>query len=152
MGIQMNTQAKAVSKIEHVAQDSEVPLRLLKRNELLVYTALVESSVPLKAYDLLDALQDQGLRAPMTIYRALDALVAKGLVKKIASINAFFAVTKDQSTSATAFLICRDCLRTKLIALDDGQVENLFSPRDVSIDNVCIEAFSECHQMCNPRT
>ena len=44
---------------------------------------------PLKAYELLNLLKHDGIKAPMTVYRALDKLQAKGLVLKLEAENAF---------------------------------------------------------------
>ena len=65
----------------------------------------------LGAYDLVDLLGSHGRRmAPITIYRALDFLIAQGLVHRLASLNAYI-VSSDTSGGheATAFLICEGC-------------------------------------------
>ena len=148
MGIPMNAAAKAAELVDCVAAPSKPPFEPLKRNEQLVYDALCQSETPLKAYDLLDALQDHGLRAPMTIYRALDALTAKGIVRKIESLNAFVTVHPAPEGQARAFLICKDCMQAKEIALDEDQLAALFSPIQVDAEDVRIEAFSGCHEVC----
>ena len=53
--------------------------------------ALSASGRPLSAYDLLDRLRPTGVAAPLTVYRALDKLVASGKVHRIESLNAFVA-------------------------------------------------------------
>ena len=58
------------------------PLGLLK-NEKLVWDVLAVSKEPLKAYEILDTLKERGVRAPMTVYRALDGLEAKGHIHKL---------------------------------------------------------------------
>lgn len=148
MGIQIDAPAKAVGRIEKLNSHNERLVGSFKRNEQLVYDALCESQTPLKAYDLLEQLQDDGLRAPMTIYRALDALTAMGFVKKIESLNAFVAIGNESKPRARAFLICRDCKKAKEITLDERHVIDLFSPIPVSATDVRIEAFGECHQIC----
>lgn len=149
MGIQIDAPAKTGRYVEPSSLQSERPA--LKRNEHLVYDALCRSRGPLKAYELLDDLQDYGLRAPMTIYRALESLIAKDCVKKIESLNAFIAVGFEKTPRARAFLICRDCMRAKEIALDEKQVAALFSPIEVSAADIRIEAFGDCHQVCDDR-
>ena len=146
MGIPVNAPAKA-GPIERISSHSD-PDQPLKRNEQLVLDALRKSDIPLKAYDLLDELQDHGLRAPMTIYRALEALMAKGWVRKIASLNAFIAVRPDREPCVSAFVICRDCTRVKEVRLDEEQVTKLFAPLEVSANNVRLEALGECHEAC----
>ena len=148
MGIQLDAPAGAEGTVESITPQSDRLAGGLKRNEQLVYDALCKSKTPLKAYDILDGLQDYGLRAPMTIYRALEALVTKGYVRKIESLNAFMAVEFGHAAKACAFLICRKCMRVQEILLDDQQVASLFSPTQVSVDDVRVEAFGECHNNC----
>ena len=45
---------------------------------------------PVKAYDILDILRsERSSAAPPTVYRALEFLLAQGLVHKIESLNAY---------------------------------------------------------------
>ena len=148
MGIQVKPRLGAANDSAHITTRADQKLNDLKHNERLVYDALCESKSPQKAYDLLDRLQEHGLRAPMTIYRALDALIAKGHVRKIESLNAFIAIREGTTTQAWAFLICKECRQAKEITLDEQQVANLFSPLQVSMEDIHIEVFSECHHVC----
>lgn len=76
-----------------------------------VLEALHASDKPLGAYDLADILNPGGRRlAPITVYRALDFLIAQGLAYRLASLNAFVASeTLTASRTAKAFLICQEC-------------------------------------------
>ena len=148
MGIKVDAPAKAADDVERVTALDESLVQTLKRNEQLVYDVLCRSETALKAYDLLEKLQDQGLRAPMTIYRALEALIAYGYVKKIVSLNAYIAIRPGRPAQARAFLICKDCMQAKEILLDKRQVAALFAPAPVSTSDVCIEAFGDCRQVC----
>jgi len=48
--------------------------------------------------------------APITVYRALDFLMANGLVHRIESRNAYLACAHDHDpASLVAFLICERC-------------------------------------------
>ncbi len=148
MGIQVDAPIRGVRDGARRAAAADEKLAELTHNERIVYDALCQSKTPQKAYNLLDKLQEHGLRAPMTIYRALDALIAKGRVRKIESLNAFIAIRPGRSAQARAFLICKECMQAKEITLDEQQVANLFSPLSVSVDDVRIEAFGPCHQVC----
>lgn len=85
----------------------------LTRNETLVLSALREGEGPQSAYQLLEALREDGLRAPPQIYRALKALGERGLVHKLDSRNAFLACTHDHSHGhedhVVVFLVCDRC-------------------------------------------
>ncbi|MBO6785139.1 MAG: transcriptional repressor [Alphaproteobacteria bacterium] len=83
----------------------------LTRNQQLVFDALDAADGPLSAYTILDRLRDEGFRAPLQVYRALDKLVAHGLVHRIESLNAFVSCDHPagQSHGTVAFAICEDC-------------------------------------------
>lgn len=65
--------------------------RLGAQHATNIMGALSEASRPLSAYDLLDRLRPTGVAAPLTVYRALDKLIASGKVHRIESLNAFVA-------------------------------------------------------------
>jgi Fur family zinc uptake transcriptional regulator len=88
----------------------------LSRNNQLVLDRLTESSGPLSAYELLDALREEGLRAPPQIYRALKWLGEHGLVHKLESANAYIACAhasccggRSCAASQTVFFLCDAC-------------------------------------------
>lgn len=95
--------------------------RKLTRNQSLVLDALHDSGAPASAYDLLDRLRDEGLRNPLQIYRALNALIARGLVHRLESLNAFVACAHPHEHGAEgghdhgliAFAICGSCHRVE---------------------------------------
>ena len=77
-----------------------------------VLGALLSSHRPLGAYEVIDELAKSMPRpAPITVYRALDFLMANGLVHRIESRNAYLACAAHDhdATSAVAFLICERC-------------------------------------------
>jgi Fur family zinc uptake transcriptional regulator len=75
-----------------------------------VYERLLASPTPVKAYALVESLEDGGRAAyPATVYRALAALEQAGLVHRIASLNAFTACTGGDHGHAVAFMICERC-------------------------------------------
>ena len=94
----------------------------LTKNQALVLAALEKAEGPLSAYALLDQLRDQGLRAPLQIYRALEKLTAFGLAHRLESLNAFVACAHrgdhghgghacphDGAHRLMAFAICESC-------------------------------------------
>lgn len=83
----------------------------LTRNQTLVMGALTRSEGPLSAYTILDRLRDDGFRAPLQVYRALDKLVEFGLVHRLESLNAFVACRHPgcEAHETIAFMICERC-------------------------------------------
>ncbi len=92
----------------------------LTKNQTLVFGALSEADRPLSAYKILDRLRDDGFRAPLQVYRALDKLVEFGLVHRLESLNAFVACRHPacDSHETIAFTICDRC----------NQVEEITDP------------------------
>jgi Fur family zinc uptake transcriptional regulator len=85
--------------------------RPLTRNQALVHGALTTDGGPLSAYTLLDRLRDDGFRAPLQVYRALEQLMAQGLVHRLESLNAFVACKHPACGrhGVSAFAICGTC-------------------------------------------
>ena len=88
------------------------PAGLLK-NEKLVWDVLSASRDPLKAYEILDKLKELGVRAPMTVYRALDGLEAKGHIHKLDGMNAFVLCNHEGPHVVQTFLVCESCSTVK---------------------------------------
>ena len=93
-----------------MAHDHTIPADLTRNQELVLGT-LNHSAGPLSAYDILDRLRGEGLRAPLQIYRALDKLVERGLAHRLESLNAFVACADAHChrRGLIAFAICADC-------------------------------------------
>jgi len=83
----------------------------LTRNQTLVLDKLGRAEGPLSAYALLDRLRDDGFRAPLQVYRALDRLIQAGLVHRLESLNAFVTCAGPHchGHGITAFAICERC-------------------------------------------
>jgi len=79
------------------------------------------SHKPVGAYQLLDALRADGRSAaPPTVYRALEFLLAQGLVHRVESLNAYIGCTHPGERHATQFLICGRC--GTAVELDDPRI------------------------------
>jgi Fur family zinc uptake transcriptional regulator len=103
----------------HVWADDLTP------NQELVLGTLAHSEAPLSAYDILDRLRGDGLRAPLQVYRALDKLTERGLAHRLESLNAFVCCADAHCHEAgtLAFAICEECGRVEEFAepaVEDG--------------------------------
>ena len=69
------------------------------------------ADAPLSAYTILDRLREDGFRAPLQVYRALDKLTGMGLVHRLESLNAFVACAQPHCHEGgmIAFAICGNC-------------------------------------------
>jgi len=86
----------------------------LTKNQTLVFDILTKKQSSLSAYDILDHLRGEGMRAPLQVYRALERLIELDLVHRLESKNSFIACSHkhDQQVDATclaAFAICDAC-------------------------------------------
>jgi Fur family zinc uptake transcriptional regulator len=87
----------------------------MKQNKLSptnqkVIDLLRRTQKPMSAYDILAKLGRYGLRAPPTVYRALDQLMKQGMVHKIESLNAFAACCNHEGHAGISqFAICDNC-------------------------------------------
>ena len=120
----------------------------LTRNQSLVLGALAQAKAPLSAYALLDLLRDQGFRAPLQVYRALDKLVASGLVHRLESLNAFVACRHPdcEGEELVAFTICEACGDVAEIS-DDGlarRLKSLVKQADFELRAATVELRGRC--------
>lgn len=87
-----------------------------------VFELIWDSHEPVVAYDILKKLRDEKTNAePPTVYRALDFLLAVGLVHKIESLSAYVGCEHTDKPHVSQFLICIDCRQT--IELDDKLIQ-----------------------------
>lgn len=65
---------------------------------------------PVGAYELLERLREDGVKAaPPTVYRALEFLLAHGLIHRIESLNAYTGCTAPGTPHHGQFLVCSEC-------------------------------------------
>lgn len=87
-----------------------------------VLDVLVQHAKCLSAYDIRDALRPGNPKlAPMTIYRALDALIEKGKVHRLESRNAFVACQSAAHTQPVILSVCDACG-----AVEEAAAPNIF--------------------------
>jgi Fur family transcriptional regulator, zinc uptake regulator len=94
----------------------------LTRNETLVLDTLRQGAGPLTAYQILDVLRPEGIKAPLQVYRALRALSGRHLIHRLESQNAFVACAHDHHGDhrhAVIFLVCNACQKVRE-AVDKG--------------------------------
>jgi Fur family transcriptional regulator, zinc uptake regulator len=125
----------------------------LTRNQSVVVDALKDAGRPLSAYQILDVdmVRDKGLKAPLTIYRALDKLIEQGMVHRIESLNAFVLCDHDAHAEPAAFMICTTCKRT--IEFSTRTVRRAMAQRAAEygfqIQNMHLEVTGLCETCAN---
>ena len=113
---------------------------------------MAKEQSPLSAYTLLDQLRDNGLKAPLQVYRALEKLAELGLVHRLDSLNAYVACNHQgcQSTKALVFEICDDC--GSVAELADEMISKRVAARARSdgfeLSKSTIELHGRCTECC----
>jgi Fur family zinc uptake transcriptional regulator len=102
--------ADALARADEACDARGVRLTPLRRR---VLQALAESHSPLGAYEIVERLKKTREPVPaMSVYRALDFLLAEGLAHRIESQNAFLACIHGHETDdIVLFLLCERCKR-----------------------------------------
>lgn len=123
----------------------------LTRNQKLVLAALEREDRAQTAYNLLDNLRDEGMKAPAQIYRALDKLTEIGLVHRIDSLNAFAACCAPechgpQGDETLLFMICTGCGGVKELASQEmsRQLDVLCAANGFQADKRVVELHGRC--------
>ena len=130
-----------------MAHSHEVPTDLT-RNQGLVLGALNHSEAPLSAYDILDRLRADGLRAPLQVYRALDKLVERGLAHRLESLNAFVACADEHChrKGLIAFAICEGCGKVDEFAdqVIEERLGNWAGAKGFKVERTTMEIRGKC--------
>lgn len=109
---------------------------------------------PLGAYSLMEMLAQASTRrvAPPTVYRALEFLLAQGLIHRINALNAFIGCPSPEQKHQNYFLICRQC--GVAVELDDaslgGQVLKAAATAGFSVDSQSLEVMGTCPACSDP--
>ncbi len=118
----------------------------LTKNQRAVFSTLLDAGKPLGAYEILDQVRDQGFRAPLQVYRALQKLMALQLVHRIESRNAFVACDHEPHADAVCFLICDGCdkaIELPIHDLEDG-LQSRARAAGFTVSGVCVEMTGVC--------
>nr|WP_304363601.1 Fur family transcriptional regulator [Jiella sp. LLJ827] len=121
----------------------------MTRNQALVLETLTTAEEPLSAYVILDRLKDEGFRAPLQVYRALDKLLEAGLIHRLDSLKAFVACSTPHEHDAAdrvAFAICQKCAR--VWEFSDPAIEGRFAAWAADTDFEIASATIEISGLC----
>ena len=107
------------------------------------------SHEPVGAYAILERLgRERGRVAPPTVYRALDFLIAHGLVHRIASRNAYIGCAHPDRDHIGQFLVCSDC--GSAAELDDRRIDRAIrsgaEAAGFAVEHPVVELAGRCPQ------
>lgn len=110
--------AQTVERAAKVFEDKNLRFTTLRQK---VFEEIAATHASIGAYEILARLAEKGTRvAPISIYRAIDALMDAGVIHRLESKNAFFACRRADHTTGRRpiFLSCEGC---GAVAEVDGQ-------------------------------
>jgi Fur family zinc uptake transcriptional regulator len=118
----------------------------------MVLNVLANTSKIMSAYEILKELQPHGVNAPLTVYRALDALQNQGKVHRIESLNGFIACSSCHvEPHAFCFILCTNCGASEEIA--DPRINQVISEwcenLEFSLSKQTIEVTGVCSKCKN---
>jgi Fur family zinc uptake transcriptional regulator len=114
-----------------------------------VLEEVASSHKAIGAYEVLERLarRDQRRLAPISVYRALDALVAAGLVHRLESRNAFFAChSAHASHRRHIILACGTCGTVAEVAAPDvfAGIVGAAEAASFDVDHALVEVIGAC--------
>ena len=120
----------------------------LGENTACVLRAIVSARAPVTAYGLLERLRPEGFRAPPTVYRALRRLLARGLVHRLETGNAYVACRHPGHEERASFLICEDCgaVSERLDERLGRMVEAVAGRRGFRVTGWTVELLGRCKE------
>ncbi len=102
---------------------------------------------PVGAYDVLDALRRRHPgAAPPTVYRALEFLIAEGLIHRIESLNAYVGCSRPDEPHVSQFLICERCNTT--VELGDPTITAAVARRATALGFAVTRQTIEVRGLC----
>jgi Fur family zinc uptake transcriptional regulator len=122
-----------------------VQLTTLRRQ---ILELLWQNRRPTGAYELIDALKLRDSRpvGPPTVYRALEFLIAQGLVIKVESRNAYAPCAHPERRHGCVFFICTSC--GALAELEDPRIEGLLAEDATALGYRMMRRVVEVEGLC----
>ena len=128
-----------------ICEGRGVQMTVLRRRILELLWA---SGRPTGAYELIEAVKPGGSRpvGPPTVYRALEFLMAQGLVSRIESLNAYVPCAHPERNHDCLFFICRGCRAS--VELEDPRIGGLLAEDAAVLGFVATRRTVEVEGMC----
>lgn len=113
-----------------------------------VLELLWEARRPIGAYELMDALKNRNTRpvGPPTVYRALDFLIAQGLVVKVESRNAYVPCAHPERQHGCLLFVCQRCGASDEI--EDPRFEALLADDAAALGYQVVRRIIEVEGVC----
>jgi Fur family zinc uptake transcriptional regulator len=114
-----------------------------------VFREIAASHAAIGAYEVRDKLTAKGSRrlSPISVYRAIDALLYAGVISRFKSRNAYFARHNDDRASSRVVFACNECGLVAEIdgarvfrAIERAAALEAFAPTDavIEVSGLCV--------------
>lgn len=141
--------ATALEVAEAQCRENKLQFTPVRRRVLEI---LLSEHRALGAYDILDILAKEGSRRqPPVAYRALEFLVAQGLVHRIEGLNAYVACAFPGDDHAPAFMICSDCNAVAEAQGDSRALQAQAKAAGFAMANAVVEVQGTCPTCQGPK-
>jgi len=135
----------AISKAEILCKNKGLRFTKIRRKVLQL---ICSSHKPLGAYDILDCLRKEGIKAePPTVYRALGFLIEAELAHRLDTLNAFIGCVNPETSHQGQFLICRDC--KSVSEMNDNEIIELINSKAINNGFSATQQMLEIEGQCN---
>ena len=135
----------AISRAEIVCKNKGLRFTKIRRKVLQL---ICSSHKPLGAYDILDCLRKEGIKAePPTVYRALGFLIEAELAHRLDTLNAFIGCVNPETSHQGQFLICRDC--KSVSEMNDNEIIELINSKAINNGFSATQQMLEIEGQCN---
>jgi Fur family zinc uptake transcriptional regulator len=134
---------EAMERARKAFEDKGLKLTPLRQ---AVFKEIAASHKAMGAYDVLDKFAARSERlAPISVYRAIEALVTAGIVHRFESRNAFFACHAGHGMRQLV-LACEACGRVAEVDGDKvfGAIDRAAGSADFSAKGAVVEAWGLC--------
>ena len=135
----------AISNAEILCKNKGLRFTKIRRKVLQL---ICSSHKPLGAYDILDCLRKEGIKAePPTVYRALGFLIEAELAHRLDTLNAFIGCVNPETSHQGQFLICRDC--KSVSEMNDNEIIELINSKATNNGFSATQQMLEIEGQCN---
>lgn len=121
-----HTKAERLAEADALVRGQGARFTTMRR---ATYDFLLAQKAPLSAYDILAKLETRLKKklAPPTVYRALEFLLAQGLIHRLESNNTYLVCDHPGEHHESVYLVCTGCGATQEV--DDPSVGELLQSR-----------------------
>ena len=138
----------ALKVAEKICSDRGIKFTPLRKNILKI---IWESHVPIKAYSILEKLQNSNLdrinsAKPITLYRILDLFLDNKIIHKLESGNSFFGCSHPGENHNCYYMICKKCNKLEEWCNNNllQDINNALDREYFIVDHITLEIFGTC--------